>query len=291
MNPLVTIAIPIYNAEHFLHYAIKSVIDQSFKNWELFLINDGSNDESLNIMKRFEMDPRITILNDGENRGLIYRLNQSVKLAKGKYYARMDADDIMDPERLLKQVEYMESHPECDVLGSSAYSIDSKNYVIGIKTSSNSRWSRSSLLRGSAFIHPSVMGKREWFLSNPYDKDWERAEDYQLWLRTVEHSRFHNLEEPLLFYREVGIPTFGKYFKTQKTIMGLWSKRHELNISISDAAYVSVSALVKSIVYGVFYFTGNIDRLISRRSNVLERELQERVQKRLNNILVNNISI
>lgn len=287
MNPLVTIAIPIYNADRFLRIAIQSVIDQTFQYWELILINDGSTDRSLEIMREFESDSRVSILDDGENKGLIYRLNESVKLAKGKYYARMDADDIMHPHRIEKQVRYLEENTECDVLGSSAYSIDENNKIIGIKNSTNLRWNRKSLLRGSAFIHPSVIGRREWFLNNPYDKEWDRAEDYQLWFRTVDNSNFHNLEEPLLYYREVGIPTFGKYFKTQKTIMKLWSRRDFLDVSTKDAALVSISAIVKSAVYAIYYFSGNIDRLIGRRSKSLDVNNQKLAQNRLNNIVIN----
>ena len=90
-RPLVTIAIPIYNAEKFLQYAVQSVLNQTYTNWELLLMEDGSTDSTLPICCEYvKRDKRISLIRDGINRGLIYRLNESIQLAKGKYYARMD---------------------------------------------------------------------------------------------------------------------------------------------------------------------------------------------------------
>ena len=96
LTPLVTIAIPVYNGMPYLRDTIQSVVNQTYSDWELYLINDGSTDDSLTIMQSFAMcDSRIHIISDGENHGLILRLNQSVSMCDTKYYARMDADDIM----------------------------------------------------------------------------------------------------------------------------------------------------------------------------------------------------
>lgn len=128
-KPLVTIAIPFYNCDQFLDMAICSVINQSYSNWELLLINDGSTDKSLEIALKYK-DPRIKLISDGSNKGLIYRLNQSIVLAHGYFYARMDADDIMHPKRIECQVEYMINNPQIDVLGTSYYSINSDNNIM-----------------------------------------------------------------------------------------------------------------------------------------------------------------
>ena len=119
-NTLVSIVIPVYNGEVYLRDAIQSVVNQTFQNWKLYLINDGSTDGSLVIMEEYALrDARIKVIDDGQNKGLVTRLNQSVEIAVGKYYARMDADDIMYITRIEEQVTFLESHPDVDVLGTS----------------------------------------------------------------------------------------------------------------------------------------------------------------------------
>ena len=130
-NPLVTIAIPFYNSGEYLKYAVKSVLNQTYANWELILLNDGSTDNYEDIISEFE-DKRIRFINDGYQLGLPARLNQLSLIAHGEYYARMDADDIMHPQRIELQVEFLVKHPEIDVVGSYAYYIDKDNSILGV---------------------------------------------------------------------------------------------------------------------------------------------------------------
>ena len=127
---LVTIGIPFFKDKEYLSAAIQSVINQTYQNWELILMDDGSSDGSLEIAKSFK-DKRIRIVSDGKNKGLPSRLNEIVGLARGEFVARMDADDIMHPERIEKQVDYLIDHPEVNVLGTMAYVIDASNSIIG----------------------------------------------------------------------------------------------------------------------------------------------------------------
>ena len=128
----VTIAIPVYNGESYLRDAIQSVVNQTFQDWELYLVNDGSTDGSLAIMQEYALrDIRIKVIDDGQNKGLVTRLNQSIEIAVGKYYARMDADDIMYITRIEEQVKFLESHPDVDVLGTSIMIIDNNNNIMG----------------------------------------------------------------------------------------------------------------------------------------------------------------
>lgn len=210
-NTLVSIVIPVYNGEVYLRDAIQSVVNQTFQNWKLYLINDGSTDGSLVIMEEYALrDARIKVIDDGQNKGLVTRLNQSVEIAVGKYYARMDADDIMYITRIEEQVTFLESHPDVDVLGTSIMIIDNNNDIVG-----------SDMYTGevNSFIHPTVMGKLEWFRSNPYCEWALRAEDMELWSRTASKSKFWALNKPLLFYREFGVPIVKKYIQTQKTLL------------------------------------------------------------------------
>lgn len=189
----VTIGIPIYNSEKYLRDAVQSVLNQTYTDFELILLNDGSTDNSLDIIKDFEKnDPRVRVIDDGENKGLIFRLNQLIDLAEGKYFVRMDADDIMFPDRVEKQLECLESNQTIDLVHAYAVSINSKSEIIGIKN----RHDNYSL------IHPTVMAKKTFFLNNKYEEGFFQMEDLELWYRTKNAFNFQCLKEPLLFYRE-----------------------------------------------------------------------------------------
>lgn len=259
-SPKVTIAIPIYNSEKYLRFAIQSVLNQSYSNWILFLINDGSNDSSLSIMKEYEsIDSRIVVINDNKNKGLIYRLNQSISMASTKYYARMDADDIMCISRIEKQVKYLEDHPEVDILGSSIMTIDNNNRVIG-----------SGKVSGyvSAFVHPTVIGRTEWFRENLYS-DWaHRAEDFELWTRTSSNSVFYSLDEPLLFYREFGVPMMSKTMMSYKTVLKIYRNYRTYNKPIIWFLKGSCATIIKIIICYILGSIGKMDLFVQMRRRV-----------------------
>lgn len=245
----VTVCIPFYNAGPFLRLAILSVFNQTYPDWELLLLDDGSSDDSLQIAKCFEHE-KVRIFSDGKNKGLIYRLNQSVRLARGKYYARMDADDIMHPDRLKLQMAYFLRYPQTNVLGTSWYSIDEKNRVLGVKQATVSPTQYDMLLKNRiCFCHPSVTGRIEWFRKNPYDATYVRMEDYELWLRTIDRSVFHSLEEPLMFYREFGVPVLRKYIRTQRSALRLFRKGKKYRIPWKIRNWKIVETIFKILVY------------------------------------------
>ncbi len=211
----VSIGIPFYNAQDFLEQAILSVLNQDYKSFELLLIDDGSTDKSLDIAYLFQ-DERIKVIHDGLNKGLSARLNELVALSKGEYFARMDADDIMFPQRISQQLAYLQQHNEVDVVGSSAVTIDIKNKITGIICYPEHPNNISNVIKHQCFIHPSIMAKRSWFVQNPYDEGAIRMEDYNLWMRTFSKYRFYNIAEPLLFYRVSGLPYLDKYLLSMK---------------------------------------------------------------------------
>lgn len=265
---LVTIGIPFYNASLYLRDSVQSVINQSYTNWELILLDDGSTDDSLEIAKEFE-DERITILSDGENRGLIYRLNQLTALANGEFYARMDADDIMHYNRIKVQVNFLNKHPNVDIVGSNYYLINTKNELIGKVSVNIKPDSIKSILKSGCFAHPSILGRTNWFNRNPYNKMWNRMEDFELWIRTVQYSTFKNIPEPLLFYRSIGTPTLRKYIKSNIGIIQLLQKRTEYKIHTIDSIYYSFLYLLKILIYIGFYLFGQMSHLIKKRSKKL----------------------
>lgn len=212
----VTVGLPVYNSESFVLDAVRSIKNQSFKDWRCIIIDDGSTDRTLDILKR-NIDDRFELIVDKLNMGLVARLNQLIEMTDGEYFARMDSDDIMHPQRVAEQVRFLDARPEIDVVGSSAYLIDVNNDVYGVREVGND-FGFARLLQGSPFIHPSIMGRKTWFRNNPYNPSAHRVEDYELWLRSSDASRFANTTDPLLYYREAGLPYLKKYVVTSKGI-------------------------------------------------------------------------
>ncbi|MFH1281197.1 MAG: glycosyltransferase family A protein, partial [Candidatus Omnitrophota bacterium] len=127
---LVSIGIPFYNSAEFIKDAIRSVFAQTYKQWELILIDDGSSDDSLSIANSIQ-DSRVRVISDGKHVGLVGRLNQIIELSRGEYIARMDADDLMHPRRIELQACYLREHPQLDAAGSAMYSLARDYSVIG----------------------------------------------------------------------------------------------------------------------------------------------------------------
>lgn len=198
---LVSIGISVFNEADTLEAALRSILNQTYERWELIIVDDGSSDASADIIARFD-DPRIVHILDGHNRGLPYRLNQMVAIAKGKYFARMDADDLSFPDRLEKQVAYLEAHPEVDLLGTGAIVIDDNNALIGkFRVAQEHEDICAKLWNGILLPHPTWMGKSEWFKAHPYDTSMRRAQDQLLLVSACSVSRYACLGESLLAYR------------------------------------------------------------------------------------------
>ena len=256
----VTIAIPFFNDGNYFAQAIQSVLNQTYQDYELILIDDGSIDNSLKIAQEFaSKDCRIIVVSDGENHGLAVRLNQTIKMAKGDYYARMDADDIMCVDRIKTQVEYLDSHQEVDVVGSSAMLINDKNEIVG---------SRDSRENTKGFIHPTIMGKTCWFLANPYAEWCRRCQDKELWLRTGSHSVFRNLRQPLLFYREAGTVTLKKYMRSRHASMAIARKYKDYNLNFFWFIKSMSRNYIQIFTYFIFDKLNLIDFIVKRRSTI-----------------------
>ncbi len=201
-SPIVTVGLPFFSHAAFLDMAIQSVVSQTFADWELLLVDDGSTDNSLDVARRWAAsDPRIQVIADGQNRGLPTRLNQIARLATGQYLARMDADDQMLADRLAYQIRFLTENPTVDVLGSAARLIDVTGQMIGV-LSPTMPGTIGEVARRGCFVHPTVVGKTAWFRQNPYNETLRFAEDHDLWARTFSTATFHCLPEILLNYRQ-----------------------------------------------------------------------------------------
>lgn len=194
---LVSVVLPAYNAELYLKEALDSILQQTFTNFELIILNDGSTDSTEDIILSYE-DSRIVYVKNQENLGLIGTLNKGISLAKGKYIARMDADDIALPKRLSKQISFLEANTQYGVVGAFAQIIDSKEiYKVPITNEAI----KAFLYIDSPFIHPSVVIRKDLLSSNLYDHQYHRIEDYELWVRLSAQTKFYNIPEILLKYR------------------------------------------------------------------------------------------
>lgn len=201
-RPLVTIALPVFNGGNTLATAIRSILDQTYQNFELIIINDCSRDNSLDILKSIN-DDKIKLIENKENLGLSATLNIAIKQASGDYFARMDQDDISFPNRIEKQVSYMQSNPEVDLMATATLVFNEYYEILGIlpvKTTHKEICSNPHA--GFYMPHPTWMGKIEWFKKYKYRTTSDGAEDQNLLFRAYKESKFACLSEPLLAYRE-----------------------------------------------------------------------------------------
>lgn len=249
---LVSIGIPFFNCERYLEFSIISVLLQSYADWELLLLDDGSNDESLNIALYYSrLDSRIKVISDGINRGLVYRLNQFIDESRGEYLVRMDADDIMIHSRLERQCYCLNNNLTIDIVSSGAYIINESGVIIGEReVTIPKNLDNHPFFRKSILIHPSIMVRRSWYLFNRYDPQFVRAEDFELFLRTRDNCRIHHLQEGLIFYRE-GRVNVSNYLKSMKSLRLVYLKYFD-QMSIQLFLYLYLLTFVKSLFYFIF---------------------------------------
>lgn len=200
--PQISVILPVYNAAPYVEKAINSILQQSFLDFELLLLDDGSTDNSSYIVREYaKKDERIRLI-QRENRGLIATLNEGILLARAPYIARMDADDVSLPYRLEIQFRYMEREPKLVALGSAIQYINEfgkpyrrKKYPAGENVS-------KALLWGAPLAHPSVMLRTLAVRDvGGYPSEFTHAEDYALWLRLQSRGRIDNVPNVLLYYR------------------------------------------------------------------------------------------
>lgn len=205
-NPIISVVIPIYNAEKYLDEAIQSILNQTYKNFEIIIINDGSTDKSLEIIEKYQnQDERIIVISR-ENKGLIYSLNEGIEKSRGKYIARMDADDISLPKRFERQIEIMEKE-NIDICGCHYFMINELgNYIDSAVVPLKPESFLNYLCITTPVAHPSVMIKRDFFIQHHIkygQTEYKNAEDYSLWIEFWnKKAKFGNVDEFLFKYRD-----------------------------------------------------------------------------------------
>jgi glycosyltransferase involved in cell wall biosynthesis len=198
----ISVLTPVYNTEKYIAAAITSVLNQTFTDFELLIINDGSTDNSMEIVRRFT-DPRIVVFNQ-PNLGVAAALNKGLQLAKGEFIARFDSDDICYPERLAQQYDFMKAHPDYVLIGSDADYMDETGEVIYYyKTPSHtSDEIHDVILKKCPFIHSTVFYKTKVAIDlGGYDVKAHTFEDYLLWTKFIKKGKVLNFNRPLIAVR------------------------------------------------------------------------------------------
>lgn len=204
MGPCVSVVMSAYNAEAYLAEAVESILNQTFRDFEFVIIDDGSTDKTAEILARYEnLDKRVRVYNQA-NQGLVTALNRGVGLARGRYIARMDADDISLPERLSKQLDYMESHPEVGVMGSQMNQMDEKgNPLSSFATPLSHDVIVWKMLFECAVAHATVMMRKPLLIHvGGYNPCYLHIEDTELWSRLIWVTRFANHPDCLFLRRK-----------------------------------------------------------------------------------------
>lgn len=257
--PQVSVFMAAYNAADYIKQAIQSVLNQTFNDFELIIVNDGSTDNTVDIIKSFD-DKRIILVNNDQNKGLVYTRNLALKYATGKYLAIHDSDDISIPTRLEIQVNKLENEPNLAVIGSRALIIDKNGILTGEKLDviNGSDYIKSILFFENTFVHSSIMMRTSVFKEVNGYETYPGAEDYDIFLRISLLYPLDNLEEYLVQYR-IHSTNFSIIEKQllETQLLKIKAKQLEnLNIRISEQEIIDsrdnlkqFESLYKQIIY------------------------------------------
>lgn len=201
----VSVIMSVYNSERFLIKALNSIMNQTFRDFELIVFDDASTDSTRGILHKFsENNPNVIVMFNEINLGLTKNLNKAISIAQGNYIARMDADDIALPTRLEKQVRFLDANKNIDILGSAALDIDEDGKELQLRKSPELHHQIMKLLpKANPMTHSTVMFRKNRLAQiNFYNESYRTTQDYEMWFRAAgKGMKFHNLQEIFLKYR------------------------------------------------------------------------------------------
>lgn len=207
LTPLVTVVLPTFHSGGTLADALASLRDQTYRNIDIIIVADEPTPRELEIIRdHSDRHLRTVMIQHPTRKGLVASLNEAFALASGKYIARMDADDISYPDRIRKQVEFMEANPDVGVCGTSVIHEWNGISEYTLYPTNNASIIAMMMMLGCSIVHPSAMIRTDFIrtIPGPYRDTFKYAEDYDLWIRCIGLTKFHNLEEALLMYRSDG---------------------------------------------------------------------------------------
>lgn len=239
----VSVIMPAYNTEKYIRTAIESILNQTFSEFEFIIIDDGSTDNTWNIVQEFsKIDPRIKAIKNEKNLGISPSRNKGVNMAQGEYIAWQDADDISLPTRLEKQLQFMEEHAKTGVVGGFLRFFDEKGENGFRKYRADDKGLRDRIFRYSPIAQPAAMIRKNCLKSvGGYNEGYPLAEDIDLFFRLGEKYEFSNLQEIILKYREhPDSATFTKLRKLEFYTLKIrrkYSKSESYKMTVFDKIY------------------------------------------------------
>lgn len=237
--PTLSVVMPTFDAAEYIERSLESVLSQSFEDFELIIIDDGSTDGTIELIEE-RNDERIRLIEREDESGITSALNRGIEESSGKYIARHDADDWSTPERFDKQVTYFETHRDVALVGTGAYLVDKDGRRI-TKRRVLKDPSVEDLTDHNEFIHGSVMMCREPLVNlGGYDERFLTAEDYDLWLRLADQYSVANIDEPLYHFRQHDESIYGSNLETLKLYHVLATRRVEN--SFDEELYAAITA-------------------------------------------------
>jgi len=276
----VSIGIPFFNPGEYFAACIQSVLNQSFTDFELILLNDGSTDNSLNVALSFK-DDRIKVISDGDNKGLPYRLNQLIDVSQGEYIARMDADDLISPSRIALQVNYLDSRSHLDLVTTGLCSITNSNIVIGYrnpkKNTSDSVSLEDAIFGKSEIAHATIIARKLWYQRNKYNEQAKLMEDYQLWIDAALRNDLNvgYIHSPLYFYREESSVSSRKAIIAYKNQFLIVFSQYFNKLSILKKMKFSLFCLFKiTVVFSLNMFKKSNKLLALRNESTSQNQLK-----------------
>jgi glycosyltransferase involved in cell wall biosynthesis len=257
--PLVSVVMPAYNAERYVALAVEGLLRQTLRDFELLVIDDGSTDGTAAILDRFAArDSRIAVIHQPANQGYARALNLGLARARGRFIARHDADDVSLPERLARQAQFLEAHPEVGLAASRVQVVDEAGRALAVDPYAggldNAALQRE-LLDHNPLCHGSVMLRRACLAqTGPYDESVELTEDYDLWLRLAEITQLAKLPEVLYQYRHHGASVShtrrGQQMVAQgRTLENAMRRRHGERVAPSHFASAAESYRMAATFY------------------------------------------
>ena len=283
---LVTVGIPFFNNQTSLKYAVKSVQNQTYKHLEIILIDDGSKDQSLLIAQSIAAeDSRVRVITHGKNSGLISRLNQIIELASGYYLARMDADDIIHPEKIEKQIKVFEEDSSIDVVTTGMVSLNKNLHPTGIRYCNHKYPVVKDVFKnGHGILHASMMARIVWWKQNKYIQGFERAEDRELFTRTLKSSQYYNIPEPLYYYVDAPNMTLKKFIVSYSSERKAIIKNWRGNISRIYLSYLVARCLLKQLVVRVLFLLKRQETIFQSKNISLKNHETNVIQKTIRDI-------
>jgi glycosyltransferase involved in cell wall biosynthesis len=200
--PLVSVVMPVYNAGRFVEQSISSILGQTMSDLELIVVDDGSSDNSWDAIHAIQ-DPRLIVMRNPSNKGIVYSRNKGLSHSRGEYYAPFDADDMAFPDKLSRQVRFLNENPGVGLVGSWAKWIDQEGNLLpgGWKLKAAPDQIRVRLLFHNYFVHSSVLIRKKLMPVSGYKEGFDRVEDYRLWADLFPQTVAWNLQEYLMAYR------------------------------------------------------------------------------------------